>query len=119
MVTKLDVSYVCPDCRSYLLLFGSITLIVKPCTNEKKGLLLIDPAMGKYEIIGNSRLDLTSMDCFDYYCPSCGSNLAATNTKKNMARIIVIDIDEKEYDLFFSRYFDEHSTFKVVEGDSA
>jgi hypothetical protein len=57
------------------------------------------------------------MDCLDFFCPVCGSNLQATGVNPNLARVIMIDEDQKEYDVYFSRLRGEQSTFKISNGD--
>ena len=118
MVTKVDVNYACPNCRSYLLVWSNIVLIVKPCNEDKQGLLILDPELGNYEFICHYESDFEGMECLDYYCPACGSNLAATDVNRNLARIIMIDEDEKEYDLYLSKHSGEQSTLKILNYDS-
>jgi hypothetical protein len=45
------------------------------------------------------------------------NNLTATEVNKNLARILMIDENEKVYDLYFSRLRGQQSTFKVSNGD--
>ena len=103
MVTKPDVNYACPKCRSYLLVWNNIVLIVKSCTDDKQGILLFNPELGNYEFICHNILDFKGMECLDYYCPACDSKLTATDENRNQARIIMVDKDQKEYDLYLSR----------------
>jgi hypothetical protein len=117
MTTKLDVNYLCPDCRSYLRVWNNIIFSVKSCTEDKKGLLLLNPDLGNYEFISHYTLDFEEMECLDFFCPVCGSNLTAADVNTNLARIIMIDENQKRYDLYFSRLRGEHSTFKVSEDD--
>ncbi len=57
------------------------------------------------------------MECLDYFCPACDSNLSATDVNRNSARIIMIDKDQIEHDLFLPRYFDEQSIFMESNGE--
>jgi len=50
-----------------------------------------------------TKLDFKGMEFLDYYCPACDSKLTATDENRNLARIIMIDKDQKEYDLYLSR----------------
>jgi hypothetical protein len=94
-------------------------LIVKSCTEDKQGILIINPTCGNYELICHHELDLKRMECLDYFCPACGSNLISRDKNQNSARIIMIDKDQIEYDLFFPRHFDEQSKFMVSSSDIA
>ena len=113
MKTKLDVDYVCPFCRSYLRVWNNIIFSVKSCTDDKKGLLLLNPELGNYEFISHHSLEFKEMDCLDFYCPVCFEDLKASEVNKNLARIVMIDKEEQEFDVSFSRIRNEHSTFKV------
>ena len=77
----------------------------------------MNPHLGNYEFISHYKLDLDEMECIDFYCPVCGCNLIAADVNKNLARIVMIDEDNKEYDLYFSRLRGEESTFKISNGD--
>jgi hypothetical protein len=117
MVKKLDHNYACPDCRSFLRVWNNIVFSVKSCTEDKRGLLLLNPDLGNYEFISHYNLDFNEMDCLDFFCPVCGINLTASDVNMKLARIIMIDKNEKEYDIYFSRIRGEQSTFKVSNGD--
>ena len=111
MAAKLDVNNVCPHCRSYLRVWNNIIMSVKSCTEDKQGLLLLNPELGNYEFISHYSLDFQEMECLDFFCPVCSANFTAADVNKNLARIRMIDKDQKEYDLYFSRLRGEHSTF--------
>ncbi len=115
MAAKLDVNYVCPKCRSYLQVWKNIIFSVKSCNEDKQGLLQLNPKLGNYDFRSHSTLDFNEMECLYFYCPICGFNLTATDVNKNLARIIMIDKNQKEYDLYFSRLRGEHSTFKISD----
>ncbi len=115
MAAKLDVNYICPKCRSYLRVWKNIIFSVKSCTEDEQGKLLLNPKLGSYEFSSHYMLDFKEMECLDFFCPICGFNLTATDVNKNLARIIMIDENQKEYDLYFSRLRGEHSTFKISD----
>jgi rubredoxin len=117
MENELDVNYVCPDCRSYLRVWNNIIFSVKSCTEDKMGLLLLNPELGNYEFISHHKVEFNKMDCLDYYCPVCNFDLTAKNVNKNFARIVMIDKNNTEFDVYFSRLRGQHSTFKVSNGD--
>ena len=117
MATKLEVNYLCPDCRSYLRVWNNIIFTVKSCTENKQGLLLLNPKLGNYKYISHYALDFNEMECLDFFCPVCSFNLTATDVNTNLARIIMVDENQKEFDLYFSRLRGEHSTFKVSDDD--
>jgi rubredoxin len=114
MRTKLDINYVCPECRSYLRVWNNIIFSVRSCIHkEKKGLLLLNPELGNYELISHYKLDFDKMECLEFYCPVCGFDFTASDVNKNLARIVMIDENQKEFDVYFSRIRGEQSTFKI------
>lgn len=117
MAKKLEVNYLCPSCRSYLRVWNNIIFSVRSCTEDKKGLLLLNPELGNYEFISHYTLDFHKMECLDFLCPVCGFDFKATDINTNLARIIMIDENQKQYDLYFSRIRGEHSTFKISDND--
>ncbi len=117
MAVKLDLNYVCQHCRSYLRVWNNIIMSVKSCTEDKQGLLLLNPELGNYEFISHYSLDFKEMEYLDFFCPVCCTNFTAADVNKNLARIRMIDKDQKEYDLYFSRLRGEHSIFKIGNGD--
>ena len=117
MATKLDVNYLCPDCRSYLRVWNNIIFSVRSCSEDKRGLLLLNPQLGNYEFISHHALDFKEMDCLDFFCPVCGFDLKASDVNKNLARVLMTDEDQNEYDVYFSRLRGEQSTFKISNGD--
>lgn len=117
MAAKLDINYLCPKCRSYLRVWNNIIFKVKSCTEEKMGLLLLNPELGNYEFISHSTLEFDKMECLDFFCPVCGSDLTAIDVNAKLARITMIDKDQREYDLYFSKLRGEQSTFKISNGD--
>ena len=117
MAKKLEINYLCPNCRSYLRVWNNIIFTVKSCTENKQGLLLLNPHLGNYEFISHHHLEFNDMECIDFYCPVCGFNLIAADVNKHLARIVMIDENNKEYDLYFSRLRGEESTFKISDGD--
>ena len=50
-------------------------------------------------------------------CPVCHGDLTATDINVNLARIIMIDENNKEFNVYFSKVCGEQSTFKINEED--
>ena len=53
----------------------------------------------------------------EFNCPVCHADLTANEINPNLARIIMIDENKKEFDIFFSKICGEHSTFLIHEDD--
>jgi len=114
---ELKVNYLCPNCRSYLRVWNNIIFSVRSCTDNRQGLLLLNPELGNYEFISHTVLDFKKGEGLEFTCPVCCFNFTAEDVNKNLARITMIDEDKKEYDIYFSKIRGEHSTFKISEDD--
>jgi len=53
----------------------------------------------------------------DFICPVCRADLTAVELHRNLVRIIMIDENSKEFDVYFSKVCGEHSTFLIQEDD--
>lgn len=47
----------------------------------------------------------------------CRTDLTATGINSNLVKIIMIDDNKKEYDVYFSKICGEHSTFLIHDDD--
>ncbi len=117
MISKLKINYLCPHCRSYLRVWNNIIFTVRSPDGGKRGLLLLNPELGKYDFISHYSLIIEEGEILDFYCPVCGENLKASDISEQMAWVVMTDEEGKEYDVYFSRICGEHSTFKIKEDD--
>jgi hypothetical protein len=53
----------------------------------------------------------------EFFCPVCHADLTAYEINKNLAYVLMIDENDKEYHVFFSKICGEKSTFKIKEND--
>ena len=119
METKstLKINYLCPICRSYLRVWNNIIFTVKYHSGQKRGILLLNPELGNYDLIHHSSIKIEEGDEVEFICPVCHADLTANEINKNLAHVIMIDENNKEFSVFFSRICGEHSTFKIKEND--
>ena len=113
----LKVNYLCPSCRSYLRVWNNIIFTVKYQSGLKRGILLLNPELGNYDLIHHSSLKIEEGDMVEFLCPVCHANLTAVEINKNLAHVLMIDENNKEFSVFFSKICGEHSTFKIKEDD--
>lgn len=111
----MEKYYLCPHCRGHLKVGDYITFTARNRKKEK-GLLLLHPQIGNYASIKHPSFDYKSGDMIDFYCPLCQDRLDSA-FDENLVNVIMIDRDQKEYDIYFSRIAGEESTYKV-DGDS-
>jgi hypothetical protein len=115
--STLKINYLCPKCRAYLRVWNNIIFTVKYQSGQKRGILLLNPGLGNYDLIRHATMKFEEGEMVDFLCPVCHADLTATEINKNLAHIIMIDEDGKEYHVFFSKICGEHSTFKIKEHD--
>ena len=118
MTEKLKIDYLCPHCRSFLRVWNNIIFTIRTKDYEKKqGILLLNPGLGNYNLIHHSSLKLEEGELVTFYCPVCSDDLTANEINDNLVRILMIDENGKEFDVYFSRICGEQSTFKIEKND--
>lgn len=117
MAPNLTINYLCPNCRSYLRVWNNIIFTVKLKSKKQQGILLLYPELGNYDFIHHTSIKFEEGELVDFICPLCHADLTATEINENLARVILIDENNKEYDVYFSKICGEHSTFKIKEDD--
>ena len=108
--------YICPECKGHLKVGEYIIFTVRN-RMEENGLLLLHPGIGNYESIKHPSFSFKKGEALDFYCPLCSVSLLS-KFDKNLVHVIMIEKDNKEYDIYFSRIAGEQSTYKV-SGDSS
>ena len=111
----MKIHYLCPDCYSYLRVWNNIILTVKSAEGKKQGLLLLNPELGNYTYVSHPSLKFSEGEKIEFYCPVCCSNLTAKQINENLVKIIMIDEQMHEYDIYFSRIAGQHTTFKIAQ----
>ena len=117
MEYSLKINYLCPHCRSYLRVWNNIIFIVKSDIRNLLSILLLNPELGNYDLIHHSSIEFKEGEILDFICPVCHADLTAIEIHGNLVRIIMIDENNKEFDVYFSKICGEHSTFLIHEDD--
>jgi len=112
----MENSYLCPYCRGHLKVEKHITFSVKTAAGAR-GLLFLSPKLGDYHCINHETFELKEGECLDIFCPICHSNLKALSVNKNLAKVVMIDKNANEYDVYFSEIVGEKCTYKIHEKD--
>jgi len=110
----MAVEYLCKICRGYLKVKDSIVLAVANYHNSTRELIFLNPDVGNYTITTHPSFQIKKGDEYIYTCPICHSQLNSTKYK-HLVRIIMIDNDGKEYNLYFSGIAGEKCTYKIRE----
>jgi len=104
----------CPHCLGQLVLDNSLVLSVA-IDESRKGLLFLHPEVGNYSLIKHPRFPLEDGMELEVFCPICHANLRESSVHSNLIKLILVDKDGHESDLFFSGIMGEHSTYKVKD----
>jgi len=109
----MKIHYLCPHCRSYLRVWSNIIFSVKSTEGKKQGLLLLNPELGNYSYVSHPSLKFTEGEKIDFFCPVCFLNLASKQINENLVKIIMVDEQFHEYDIYFSNIAGQFTTFKI------
>ena len=107
--------YLCPHCRGILNAKNNIILSAEN-SKEEKGLLLLHPDIGNYSSSKNKGFHIDKGDKLALFCPICHFNLDSKK-HKNFAQIQLLDVNNQESTIIFSKIFGEKVTIKVDDSN--
>jgi hypothetical protein len=108
----MEVDYLCKVCRGHLKVQNSLVLAASMTNKSKGGLVFLNPEIGNYTIKTHPGFNIKEGEEYIYTCPICHSQLNSAKYK-HLVRIIMIDKDGKEYNIYFSGIAGEKCTFKI------
>lgn len=110
----MAVEYLCKACRGRLNVTNSIVLSATKINSTKRGLVLLAPELGNYTKTTHPTFEMEKGSEYLINCPICHSQL---NSMKypHLVRIIMIDENGKEFDIYFSGIIGENCTYKISE----
>ena len=77
-------------------------------------MLLLHPEIGNYTSIKHPQFTITEGERIDFFCPICMQSLDAS-MDENLVYVIMIDDQDKEHEIYFSRIAGERSTYQISE----
>jgi hypothetical protein len=110
----MAVEYVCKICRGCLNVKTSIVLAASKLHSSKRGLIFLNPEIGNYTTTTHPSFQIEEGEEYIYNCPICHSQLNSTKYK-HLVRIIMIDDNGKEFNIYFSGIAGEKCTYKLRE----
>jgi hypothetical protein len=110
----MAVEYVCKICRGCLNVKTSIVLAASKLHSSKRGLIFLNPEIGNYTTTTHPSFQIEEGEEYIYNCPICHSQLNSTKYK-HLVRIIMIDEQGKEFNIYFSGIAGEKCTYKLRE----
>ncbi len=113
----MEIQYLCPKCKSFLNVTENIIISFKSEIDSKQGIVLLRPELGDYDFIMHNTVNFIKNEKVEFFCPICYENLKVPEINENLVKILMVDENNKEFDIFFSRIVSEQSTFKIRSGD--
>ena len=110
----MENHFICPHCRGHLKV-GDYLIFRVQNVKKEKGLLLLHPEIGNYSSIKHPSFEYKEGDRLDFSCPVC-SHALDSDIEENLIHVVMIDKEEKESDIYFSRIAGEKSTYQVMGG---
>jgi hypothetical protein len=111
----MATQYLCKACRGVLNVKTSIVLAATRINSSKKGLIYLNPELGNYTITTHPTFRIEEGEEYIINCPICHSHLNSLKYN-HLVRIIMIDDDDREYDIYFSDIIGEKCTYKISDG---
>lgn len=108
----MALNYLCPHCNGYISMGENIFFSVRT-PNFKVGLISLHTKVGKYTIDKHNGFDFKDGEVLDFYCPICHAELAA-EAHSNLAKIVMIDEKNNQFEILFSKTAGKKSTYKVI-----
>ena len=110
----MAVEYLCKACRGLLNVKSSIVLSATKMNSSHRGLIYLDPELGNYTKTTHPSFQLEKGSEYLINCPICHSQLNSMRYP-HLVRIIMIDENGKEYNIYFSGIVGENCTYKISE----
>ena len=108
--------YLCKACRGHLQVRTSIVLAAQKKGTTERGLVFLDSELGNYSKSTHPTFHIDEGSEYIYTCPICHSLLNSAKYK-HLVRIILVDENKKEYDIYFSEIAGENCTYKLGTGE--
>jgi hypothetical protein len=108
----MATEYLCKVCRGHLKVKTSIVLAATKTNSSERGLIFLNPEIGNYTTTTHPSFKVKEGEEYIYTCPICHSQLNSAKYN-HLVRVIMIDDDGKEYNIYFSGIAGEKCTYKI------
>jgi hypothetical protein len=112
----MATQYLCKACRGTLNVKTSIVLSATKINSSKKGLIFLNPELGNYTVTTHPTFTMEEGEEYLINCPICHSHLNSLKYN-HLVRIIMIDDEGREFDIYFSDIVGEKCTYKISGGE--
>jgi transcription initiation factor IIE alpha subunit len=111
-----DNDYKCPKCKGHLNV-GEYLVFATRTQRKHKGLLMMSPVVGEYKYKHHEQFRLEKGEMVDFECPICQADLTSSKNKDHAMIYMIIDEDNTEYELYFSKIAGNQSTYVVAHNN--
>jgi hypothetical protein len=108
----MATEYLCKACKGVLNVKTSIVLSASSVNGSKKGLVFLNPELGNYTVTTHSSFTMLEGEEYLIKCPICHAHLNSLKYN-HLVRIIMVEDNGKEYDIYFSDIVGEKCTYKI------
>jgi hypothetical protein len=108
----MATEYLCKICRGHLNVKTSIVMAATKVNTSERGLIFLNPEIGNYITTTHPSFTIKEGEEYIYTCPICHSQLNSTKYP-HLVRIIMIDEDKKEFNIYFSGIAGQKCTYKI------
>jgi hypothetical protein len=108
----MATEFLCKICKGVLNGKTSIILAAQKLNSSMRGLVYLNPELGNYTSATHPSFQLNEGEEYIYTCPICHAQLNSTKYD-HLVRILMIDDDGKEYNIYFSDIAGEKCTYKI------
>ncbi|MCK4663448.1 MAG: hypothetical protein KAT68_11320 [Bacteroidales bacterium] len=108
----MKTNYLCPKCKGFLNVEEYIIFSTRT-KNNKTGLILLHPELGNYKILNHPKYTYEEGEYLEFFCPICHKSLSIGG-KEKLAKVLMVDEDNKTFDILFSQIAGEKSTYKII-----
>jgi len=108
----MAIQYLCKACRGNLNVKTSIILSATKINSAKKGLIYVNPELGNYTVTTHPSFIMQEGEEYLINCPICHAHLNSLRYD-HLVRIIMIDENGEEFDIYFSDIVGEKCTYKI------
>lgn len=108
----MATQYLCKACRGVLNVKTSIVLSATKMNSSKKGLIFLNPELGNYTVTTHPTFRIEEGEEYLINCPICHSHLNSLKYN-HLVRIIMLDDEGREFDIYFSDIIGEKCTYKI------
>lgn len=109
----METKYLCPHCRTTLNIDDDIIITAEKKSGER-GVVMLHTELGNYTSKKNSDFTVKAGEDVDFFCPICSKSLEY-KFKISLASLIMIDVNDRESVIVFSKIYQKKCTHQIVD----